>query len=44
MHLQDLTPDIARFLGLPEGTKGAIITEVVPGSRARPRPACGPRT
>ena len=34
VHLQDLTPDIARFLGLPEGTKGAIITEVVPGTRA----------
>jgi serine protease Do len=34
VHLQDLTPDIARFLGLPEGTKGAIITEVIPGSRA----------
>ena len=34
VHLQDLTPDIARFLGLPEGAKGAIITEVVPGTRA----------
>jgi serine protease Do len=34
VHLQDLTPDISRFLGLPEGTKGAIITEVVPGTRA----------
>ena len=34
VQLQDLTPDIARFLGLPEGTKGAIISEVVPGSRA----------
>jgi serine protease Do len=34
VHLQDLTPDIAKFLGLPEGSQGAIITEVVPGSRA----------
>jgi serine protease Do len=34
VQLQDLTPDIAGFLGLPDGTKGAIITEVSPGSRA----------
>jgi serine protease Do len=34
VQLQDLTPDIAGFLGLPDGTKGAIITEVTPGSRA----------
>jgi serine protease Do len=34
VQLQDLTSDIAGFLGLPSGTKGAIITEVTPGSRA----------
>jgi serine protease Do len=34
VHLQDLTPDIALYLGMPGGTKGAIVTEVVPGSRA----------
>jgi serine protease Do len=34
VHLQDLTPDIGRFLNLPQGTRGAIVTEVVPGSRA----------
>jgi serine protease Do len=34
VQLQDVTPDIAQFLGLPDGTKGAVITEVLPGSRA----------
>jgi serine protease Do len=34
VHLQDLTPDIGSALGLPAGTRGAIVTEVVPGSRA----------
>jgi len=34
VSLQDLTPDIGRFLGLPDGSKGAVITEVLPGSRA----------
>jgi serine protease Do len=34
VHLQDLTPDIGRFLNVPQGTRGAIVTEVVPGSRA----------
>jgi serine protease Do len=34
VHLQDVTPDIGRFLQLPDGTRGAIIAEVVPGSRA----------
>jgi serine protease Do len=32
--LQDVTPEIGRFLSVPEGTRGALITEVVPGSRA----------
>ena len=34
VQLQDLTPDVGRFFNLPQGTKGAIVTEVVPGSRA----------
>jgi serine protease Do len=34
VHLQDVTPDIGRFLQLPQGTSGALIAEVVPGSRA----------
>jgi serine protease Do len=34
VQLQDLTPDIGRFLNLPQNTKGAIVTEVLPGSRA----------
>ena len=34
IQMQDLTPDIARFLRLPEDTQGAVITEVLPGSRA----------
>jgi serine protease Do len=33
VELQNLTPDIARFLNLPEGTQGVLITEVRPGSR-----------
>lgn len=34
LGLQTLSPEIARALGLPPDTKGAVITEVVPGSRA----------
>lgn len=34
VHLQDLTPDISRFFRLPDGTRGAIITDVEPNSRA----------
>jgi serine protease Do len=34
VQLQDLTPEMARFLNLPANTKGAVVTEVVPGSRA----------
>jgi serine protease Do len=34
VHLQDLSPDISRYFGLPENSKGALITEVAPGSRA----------
>ncbi len=32
--VQDLTPSIARELGLPPNTKGAVITQVQPGSPA----------
>ena len=32
--LQDLVPDISGFLGMPKDTRGAVITEVEPGSRA----------
>ncbi len=32
--VQSLTPEIAEALGLPANTKGAVVTEVVPGSRA----------
>jgi serine protease Do len=34
VHLQDLSPDISRYFGLPDNSKGAIVTEVEPGSRA----------
>ncbi|MCG5054545.1 MAG: trypsin-like peptidase domain-containing protein [Myxococcales bacterium] len=34
LALQSLTPEIAQGLGLPAETKGAVITEVAPGSRA----------
>jgi serine protease Do len=34
VHLQDLSPDISRFFGLADGTRGAIVTEVEAGSRA----------
>jgi serine protease Do len=34
LGLQTLTPEIAGSLGLPGGTKGAVITEVAPGSPA----------
>jgi serine protease Do len=32
--LDDLTPDIARQLGLPRDQKGAVITRIIPGSPA----------
>ena len=32
--VQDLTPDILRQLGLPSNTKGAVVTQVQPGSPA----------
>ncbi|HXU04052.1 MAG TPA: trypsin-like peptidase domain-containing protein [Polyangia bacterium] len=34
LGLQTLTPDVATSLGLDRGTKGAVITEVVPGTPA----------
>ncbi len=34
LSLQDLTPDVARFLGLDPGTSGAVISDVTPQSRA----------
>ncbi|MES1206058.1 MAG: trypsin-like peptidase domain-containing protein, partial [Pseudomonadota bacterium] len=34
LGLQTLTPEIAGSLGLPANTKGAVITEVAPGSPA----------
>ena len=34
VHLQDLSPEISKFFGLPEGTHGAVIADVEPGSRA----------
>jgi serine protease Do len=34
LGLQTLTPDIAQSLGLPGAVKGAVITEVAPGSPA----------
>jgi serine protease Do len=34
LALQTLSPEIAQGLGLPAGTKGAVVTEVAPGSRA----------
>jgi serine protease Do len=41
MSLRDLTPDLADRLGLPAATRGALVTEVEPGSAAervlRPR-------
>jgi serine protease Do len=41
MSLRDLTPDLADRLGLPPATRGALVTEVEPGSPAeralRPR-------
>jgi serine protease Do len=41
MSLRDLTPDLADRLGFPQGTRGAVVTEVEPGSPAervlRPR-------
>jgi serine protease Do len=33
-HLQDLTPELSRFLGMPADSKGAVVTEVEAGSRA----------
>ena len=34
LGLQTLTPEIAGSLGLPAGTKGAVVTDVLPGSAA----------
>ena len=34
MTLQDLTPDVARQLGAPAGTRGAVVVEVEPRSPA----------
>jgi serine protease Do len=34
IQLAPLTPDLAHRLDLPEGTSGAVITDVQPGSRA----------
>jgi serine protease Do len=34
MVLQTLTPDLAKFLNLDANTKGAVISEIIPGSRA----------
>jgi len=34
LALQSLSPEIAQGLGLPADTKGAVITEIAPGSRA----------
>jgi serine protease Do len=34
LGLQTLTPDVASSLGLDKGTRGAVITDVVPGSPA----------
>ena len=32
--MQDLTPELAQTLKVPEGTKGAVVTQVMPGSPA----------
>jgi serine protease Do len=34
LSMQTLTPDMARLLGVEGATKGAVVTEVMPGSRA----------
>jgi serine protease Do len=34
LSLQTLTPEMAGLLGVDDKTKGAVIAEVVPGSRA----------
>jgi serine protease Do len=34
VQLQNLTPDMSKFFGMPESAKGAVITEVEPNSRA----------
>jgi serine protease Do len=34
VQVQDLTPEVAKFLGVGESTRGAVVTEVLPGSRA----------
>jgi serine protease Do len=34
LSMQTLTPEVARLLGVDGGTKGAVVTEVVPASRA----------
>jgi serine protease Do len=34
LSMQTLNPEVARLLGLDPNTKGAVVTEVLPGSRA----------
>jgi len=34
LSVTDLTPEVARTLGLPPGLQGAVVTDVVPGSPA----------
>jgi serine protease Do len=34
LMMQTLTPDMARLLGVDAGSKGAVVTEVMPNSRA----------
>lgn len=34
LSMQTLTPDLAKALGLDDKVKGAVVTEVLPGSRA----------
>ncbi len=34
IRVQDLTPELAQTLKVPEGTKGAVVTQVMPGSPA----------
>jgi serine protease Do len=34
LSMQTLTPEVARLLGVDPGSKGAVVTEVVPASRA----------
>jgi len=34
LSMETLRPDVARLLGVDPSTKGVVVTEVVPGSRA----------